>query len=139
MYGVGRIHTHKQVTATRQSSHWRVCNALSLATKTGTARLVSYTDTLIAYLVNQASGSLADAGSIAAVEAAAGALSRAFASAEVQAESWAVDALTPGVLGQIGRDLIRQGGSLHVITLSAGAWPARATAAGRFLEFYGRG
>ena len=83
----------------------------------------SYTDTLIAYLVNQATGSLADAGSTAAVEAAAGALSRAFASAEVQGESWAVDALTPGVLGQIGRDLIRQGGSLHVIALVGGASP----------------
>ena len=83
----------------------------------------SYTDTLIAYLVNQATGSLADAGSTAAVEAAAGALSRAFASAEVQAESWAVDALAPAVLGQIGRDLIRQGGSLHVIALVGGASP----------------
>ena len=80
----------------------------------------SYTDTLISYLVNQASGSLADAGSISAVEAAAGALQRALISAEVQAESWAVDAVTPGVLGQIGRDLVRKGASLHVIQVRGG-------------------
>ena len=78
----------------------------------------AYTDTLISYLVSMASGSLADAGSTAAVEAAAGALSRAFASAEVQAESWAQAAVTPAVLGQIGRDLVRNGASLHVIQVS---------------------
>lgn len=80
----------------------------------------AYTDALISYLVNQASGSLADAGSIAAVEAAAGALSRAFASAEVQGPDWVQSAVTPGVLGQIGRDLVRKGASLHVIQVNGG-------------------
>ena len=47
----------------------------------------------------------------------------AFASAEVQGADWVQDALTPGVLAQIGRDLIRQGGSLHVIALVGGASP----------------
>ena len=78
----------------------------------------SYTDTLISYLVGQASGSIADSASTAAVEAAAGALSRAFASAEVTGPDFAQRAVTPAFLGQIGRDLVRKGSSLHVITLS---------------------
>ena len=78
----------------------------------------AYTDALISYIVNLAGGSLADAGSIAAVEAAAGALSRAFASAEVTGPDWIQGAVNPVVLGQIGRDLIRKGASLHVIQVS---------------------
>ena len=63
----------------------------------------------------QAAGSAADASSTAAVEAAAGALSRAFAAATVEAEAWAVAAITPDFLAQVGRDLVRKGKSLHVI------------------------
>ena len=88
--------------------------------KPETRESTSYTDTLIAYLVNQTSGSLADSGSIAAVEAAAGALSRAFASAEVQGAPMAQAAINPAVLGQIGRDLVRKGASLHVIQVRGG-------------------
>ena len=52
------------------------------------------------------------------MEAAAGALSRAFASAEVQGEGWARDAVTPAVLAQVGRDLVRSGDSMHVIRVT---------------------
>ena len=63
----------------------------------------------------QAAGTAADASSTAAIEAAAGALSRAFASAEVVGEAWVQEAVSPAVLAQVGRDLIRSGNSLHVI------------------------
>ena len=53
--------------------------------------------------------------STAAVEAASGALSRAFASAEIVGPSWVQETVTPGVLAQVGRDLIRNGDSMHVI------------------------
>lgn len=64
-----------------------------------------------------ASGEVVDTASTAAVEAAAGALSRAFASAEVRGPDHALEAITPAVLAQIGRDLIREGASLHVIAV----------------------
>ncbi len=63
----------------------------------------------------QAAGTAADASSTAAVEAASGALSRAFASAEVQGLGWARDAVSPEFLAQVGRDLIRRGSSMHYI------------------------
>ncbi len=53
----------------------------------------------------------------AAVEAASGALSRAFASAEVVGERWVRETVTPGVLAQVGCDLIRSGDSMHVIRM----------------------
>ena len=88
--------------------------------KPETRETSSYTATFISYLLGQASGSIADSASTAAVEAAAGALSRAFASAEVEGPAWVQRAVNPSVLGQIGRDLIRVGSSLQVITLSGG-------------------
>ena len=63
----------------------------------------------------QAAGTAADASSTAAVEAAAGALSRAFASAEVSGPPHVLNAVTPGFLAQVGRDLVRSGDSMHVI------------------------
>ena len=67
----------------------------------------------------QAAGTAADASSTAAVEAASGALSRAFASAEVVGEPWVAEAISPGFLAQVGRDLIRAGGSMHVLRMGA--------------------
>ena len=55
------------------------------------------------------------------MEAAAGALSRAFASATVEADPDIAMALSPRALAQIGRDLVRVGESLHVIRMTAGA------------------
>ena len=74
-----------------------------------------FSDAVVRLIEAQAAGTAADASSTAAVEAAAGALSRAFASAEVVGPAWVREAVSPGVLAQIGRDLIRSGDSMHVI------------------------
>lgn len=76
-----------------------------------------YTDTISRLLESQAVGTVANASTTAAVEAAAGALSRALASAEVVGASWVQDAVTPLVLSQVGRDLVRAGASLHAIRM----------------------
>ena len=60
----------------------------------------------------------ADPGATAAVEAASGALSRAFATAEVMPDQARSRGVTTEVLAQIGRDLIRAGQSVHVIEVS---------------------
>ena len=78
-----------------------------------------FSDTVVRLIEAQAAGSVADASSTAAVEAAAGALSRAFASAEVVGETWVAEAVTPSVLAQIGRDLVRRGSSMHMIRMGA--------------------
>ncbi len=74
-----------------------------------------FSDSVVRLLEVQAAGSAADASSTAAVEAAAGALSRAFASATVEGEDWVQETVTPNFLAQVGRDLIRAGDSMHVI------------------------
>ena len=76
-----------------------------------------FSDMVVRLIEAQAAGTAADASSTAAVEAASGALSRAFASAEVVGEPWVAEAVTPGVLAQVGRDLIRSGDSMHVIRM----------------------
>ncbi len=76
-----------------------------------------YTDALMQLAASQASATIADASSTAAIEAAAGALSRAFASAEVVGEAWAQESITPTVLGRMGRDLVRVGETLHAIRM----------------------
>ena len=76
-----------------------------------------FSDAVVRLIEAQAAGSAADASSTAAVEAASGALSRAFASAEVVGEPWVAEAISPGFLAQVGRDLIRAGGSMHVIRM----------------------
>ena len=75
----------------------------------------AYGDAVLRLLQSQAAGSSADAGSTAAVEAASGALSRAFASARVEGPPHVREAVTPLFLAQVGRDLIRSGRSLHVV------------------------
>ena len=76
-----------------------------------------FSDAVVRLIEAQAAGTAADASSTAAVEAAAGALSRAFASAEVVGPAWVQEAVSPGVLAQVGRDLIRSGDSMHVIRM----------------------
>ncbi len=80
-----------------------------------------FTDAVVRLIEAQAAGTVADASSTAAVEAAAGALSRAFTSAEVLGDPWVQECVSPAVLGQMGRDLIRSGHSLHVIRMIGGA------------------
>ena len=78
-----------------------------------------FSDAVVRLIEAQAAGT-ADASSTAAVEAAAGLLSRAFQGAEVDGPGWVQDAVNPAVLGQIGRDLIRKGSSLHAIRMAGG-------------------
>lgn len=79
-----------------------------------------FSDAVVRLIEAQAAGTAADASSTAAVEAASGALSRAFASAQVEGEAWVQVAVSPRYLAQVGRDLIRSGDSLHVIEVGAG-------------------
>ena len=79
-----------------------------------------FSDAVVRLIEAQTVGDVADTSSTAAIEAAAGALSRAFAAATVEAEPWAQAAVTPVVLAQIGRDLVRNGDSLHVIQVTGG-------------------
>ena len=74
-----------------------------------------FSDAVVRLLEAQAAGSAADASSTAAVEAAAGALSRAFAAARVEGPPHVLEAVTPVFLAQAGRDLVRSGDSMHVI------------------------
>ena len=74
-----------------------------------------FSDAVVRLLEAQAAGSAADASSTAAVEAAAGALSRAFAGARVDGPPHVLEAVEPAFLAQVGRDLIRSGDSMHVI------------------------
>ena len=91
----------------------------------------------------------ADATFSGAIEAAAGFMSRTLAAAKVTGPDWARQAITPTVLGQIGRDLIRDGESLHKISVRDGrvwllpssSWnwhggssPARLVCAGNLLR-----
>ena len=74
-----------------------------------------YTEAVSTLIYAQAVGSAQNASNTAALESVAGMLSRTFASAEVQAAPEIVRAVSPRCLGQIGRDLVRVGESLHVI------------------------
>ncbi len=76
-----------------------------------------FSDAVLRLIEATAAGTAANTTSTAAVEAAAGALSRAFAGAEVIGPGWVRDAVTPSVLGQIGRDLVRNGDSMHVLRM----------------------
>ena len=76
-----------------------------------------FSDALVRLIEAQAAGKAADASSTAAVEAASGALSRAFAIAEVIGDGWVQEAVSPAFLAQVGRDLVRSGDSLHVIEM----------------------
>ena len=86
-------------------------------------RRAGYTDAVVAALVSHAgAGVLSEARSTAALEAAAGAVARGFAAATVEdAPPVVTDALTPAVLAQCGRELIRRGEAVFLIDLRGGA------------------
>ena len=94
-----------------------------------------FTDAVTRALIAEATGgTVRDASATAALEAAAGAYSRAFAIAEVSPSTAATRALTPGLLALMARDLIRRGEFVHVINvgadgmvklLPAGSWDVR--------------
>ena len=72
-------------------------------------------DAVTSWALSQASVKAANSGSTAAIECAAGLLSRSLADAEVVGESWVQDALNPAVRAQMGRSLIRDGSSMSLI------------------------
>ena len=74
-----------------------------------------YTDAVVAAIEAQASATVADVSSTAAIEAAAGALSRAMMACEVVGPSWVQDAVTPDWLAWVGRAVVREGGALSSI------------------------
>ena len=76
----------------------------------------SYESLVVAGLEAQASAVLVPV-AVAAVEAAAGVWSRAFGAAEIEGGRGAI---TPAVLGSIGRRLIRTGESVHLIDVDLG-------------------
>lgn len=82
----------------------------------------SYTDAVLDALLAAAAGNGASpsARGSAAVEAAAGIVERAFSGVTVENSERVARALTPSVLGLIGRSLILRGESLHVIRVAAG-------------------
>ena len=80
-----------------------------------------YTGIISALIGAQAAGTTQQASATAAVEAAAGALSRAFMAATVEGPADIAEAVSPRTLAQIGRDLVRVGESLHVIRYMGGA------------------
>ena len=88
-----------------------------------------FADAVVRLIENTAAGTAADSGSTAAVEVAAGALSRAFAAATVDGAPWAREAVSRGFLAQCGRDLIRNGDSLHVIRAGRDGMPRLIPAA----------
>jgi len=81
----------------------------------------SYTDALVAILMDRAAGSAtALPSSTAALEACSGFVARAFASAEIQAPAMLMGALDPACLAMIGRQLIRTGDYLMLIRVVDG-------------------
>ena len=81
----------------------------------------SYTDTLIAALLSQASGkTLAVPAAVGALEACAGVVGRGFMSAEVTGRTILTDALTPDCLSLIGRSMIRRGELVLLIDTEGG-------------------
>ena len=79
-----------------------------------------YTTIISALIEAQAAGTTQQASATAAIEASAGALSRAFMAAKVEAPADVIEAVSPRTLAQVGRDLVRVGESLHVIRYMSG-------------------
>ena len=79
-----------------------------------------YTTIISALIESQAAGTTQQASATAAIEASAGALSRAFMAAKVEAPPDIAEAVSPRTLAQVGRDLVRVGESLHVIRYMSG-------------------
>ena len=77
-----------------------------------------YTESVVRAIEAQASATVADVSSTAAIEAAAGALSRSLMACAVEGPGWARDAVSPPWLAQVGRSIVREGSSLSVITMA---------------------
>ena len=80
----------------------------------------SYTDALVSILVSRATGDSAQISATWSAEVSAILYSRAFAAARISPKNDLTAAITPAVMGQIGRDLVRRGESLHLIDMDSG-------------------
>ncbi len=80
----------------------------------------SYTDSITSAFVAAAEGVDSAPLAVAALETAAGLYARSLAAAEVDAPEPFKRALTPSLLAQVGRDLIRGGESFHLIQVIRG-------------------
>ena len=81
-----------------------------------------FTDAIVSAIAAQAGGTaVGSSDSVGALEMAAGAYSRAFAGATVQASDTVKKALSPAILGSIARSLIRRGESVYMINVRQGA------------------
>ena len=81
----------------------------------------SFTDTLIAQIVSQASGAtLAKPAATGALEASASIVARCFAAADVAGPDQFAAALGPSTLSMIGRSLIRQGEIVFAVEVREG-------------------
>ena len=78
-----------------------------------------YTEQRLAAMYQQVTGAVV-LGGVAAVEAVAGRVSRLMEVAKVSGGPRAMQALTPTVLGMIGRNLIEWGESLHLLKYRMG-------------------
>lgn len=84
-------------------------------------RADTYTDAILRYRQNQATGTtIADSAATAALEAASGLVARAFASADVEADEAVQAVLRPDTMALIGRGLIRFGDVLFRIETGRG-------------------
>ena len=80
-----------------------------------------FTDLIVAGREAAAADGSVKASATAAVEAAAGAWARAFASASVEnAPDDVIEAVSPTVLAQVGRDLVRRGEAVFVVDMARG-------------------
>ena len=86
------------------------------------ARAQGLSDRIIQFALSQAQGNTAtaQASAVGALEAASGFLGRAFSSADVVATGAAVDVLSPACLGLIGRQLIRRGELVLLVSTEGG-------------------
>ena len=78
-------------------------------------RGADYSDAVVRLIQNEAGQEVVSEAATAAVEAAAGTLSRALGSARVEGDPQVVQAVTPEFLRSVGRDLVVKGASLHLI------------------------
>ena len=84
-------------------------------------RASSYTDLIIAGIHARANGNIAgDVRATAALEIAAGTISRAFSSATASGPARLIEPLGPEFLGQVGRQLIRRGQAVFAIRVVGG-------------------
>ena len=81
----------------------------------------SFTETVVSALVAAAAGtSTTGALATGALAACAGAWSRAFGSARVEPATLATAAVTPGIMADLARRLVRAGDALYVLDVTAG-------------------